>query len=88
MTDYLFPRPVRRRSRLSGPVRIEVGRRSACLYGTGLAGTCDEVGIPRMRDWHPDRKGVLMIPADRVDDLLAVIEHREHRTVELVAVDR
>ena len=87
--DYLpFPRCPRRHGRRSGPVRIEVGARSAWLFGVGLAATLDELEIPRMRDWHPGRKGTLMCPVNRVDDVLAVLEHREGCTVELTAVDR
>jgi hypothetical protein len=87
-TQLPFPHSVRRRGRRSGAVRIEVGARSAWLYGVGMAGVCDELGIPRMRDWHPGRKGTLMCPVNRVDDVLAVLEHREGRTVDLSAVDR
>lgn len=83
-----FPRPVRRRGRRSGPVRIEVGARSAWLYGAGLAAVLDELKVPRMRDWRPDRKGTLQCPVDRVDDVLAIIEHREGRIVDVAAVDR
>jgi hypothetical protein len=69
-------------------VQIEVGARSAWFHGTGVAAVLDEVGIPRMRDWHPERKGVLMCPADRVDDVLAILEYRDRRAIELLAVDR
>jgi hypothetical protein len=79
---------VRRCSHRYGDVRVEVGARSAWLYGAGLAGVCDELGVPQIRDWHPDRKGVLLVPIDWVADVLAIIEHREGRTVESTAVDR
>ncbi len=69
-------------------VRIEVGSRTCWLYGAGLARLLDELGIPRMLDWHPDRKRVLMCPVDRVDDLLTLLEYRDRRVVELRAVDR
>ena len=69
-------------------VRIEVGARSCWLYGTGLTKLLDELGIPRMRDWHPDRKGTVMCAVDRVGDLLALLEHRDKRVVELSTVDR
>ncbi len=66
-------------------VRIEVGpRNTTYLYGAGLAAACDELGIPRMRD--PIRK-VLCCPTNRLDDLLAYVEHRQGRLVELTAVD-
>lgn len=83
-----FPHPVRRRGRRSGAVRIEVGARSAWLYGAGLAAVLDEIAVPRMRDWRPGHKGTLMCPVDRVDDVLAIIEHREGRTADVTAVDR
>lgn len=70
------------------PVRVEVGRTSAWLHGTGLAALLDELGVPRMWDWHPDRKRVLMCPVDRVDDVLAVVEWRDRRPIQLEAVDR
>lgn len=67
---------------------IEVGARSAWFHGTGVASVLDEIGIARMRDWHPDRKGVLMCPVDRVDDVVAMLEYRDRRVVELTSVDR
>jgi hypothetical protein len=69
-------------------VRIEVGARSCWLYGAGLHRILDEVGAPRMRDWHPSRKGVLMCSVDRIGDVLALLEHRDRRVVELTTVDR
>ena len=71
-----------------GTVRVEVGARSCWLYGAGLVRLLDELEIPRMRDWHPDRKRVLMCGVDRVGDVLALLEHRDRRVVEVVAVDR
>ena len=79
----LFDEPRTRSS-----VRIEVGARSCWLYGAGLARLLDELEIPRMRDWHPDRKRILMCPVDRVGDVLALLEHRDRRNVELATVDR
>lgn len=79
----LFEEPQARAS-----VRIEVGDRSCWLYGRGLARQLDELQIPYMRDWHPDRKGVLTCAVDRVGDLLAVLEFRDRRTVVVLAVDR
>lgn len=69
-------------------VRVEVGARSCWLYGAGLSRMLDELEVPRMWDWHPDRKRVLMCPIDRVGDLLALLEYRDKRVVEVVAVDR
>lgn len=88
-SSLLFPLPQKRPRRdASRTVQIEVGARSAWFHGTGIAAALDELGIPRMRDWHPDRKGVLMCPVDRVDDVLAILEYRERRLIELMAVDR
>ncbi len=84
---YGTPPRTRRRS-ASRTVQIEVGARSAWFYGTGVASVMDELQVPRMRDWHPGRKGVLMCPVDRVDDVLALLEHRDGRVIELAAVDR
>ncbi|HLM07498.1 MAG TPA: hypothetical protein VK402_20145 [Blastococcus sp.] len=77
-----FPRTTRRR-RSSAPVRIEVGARSCWGYGRGLAPLLDEIGSPRM--WCPFKK-TLTFPVDRCDDLLALLEHRHGRVVELTAV--
>jgi hypothetical protein len=74
----------RRRTR-SRVVRIEVGRRSAWLHGAGLAAALDQAGIPRM--WCPFHKA-LTCPVDRVDDLLALLEFRDGRVIDLQAVDR
>ncbi|SCX37983.1 hypothetical protein SAMN03159343_0258 [Klenkia marina] len=67
------------------PVLIEVGRRTAWLRGKGLLRALDDAGIPRMR--CPIRKQ-WCCPTNRVDDLLAILEHRNRRLVEVVAVDR
>jgi len=69
-------------------VRIAVGRRSAWLNGAGLIRYLDELQIPRQWDWHPERKGALMVGVNRVGDLLALLEHRDKRIVELTTVDR
>src|SRR4051794_17810298 len=83
-TRAQHPRPARRRRRLD-PVRIEVGARTARLHGLGLADILNEIGSPFM--WCPTR-GALICPLDRVSDVLAVLEHRHGRTVQLTAVDR
>jgi hypothetical protein len=73
--------------RTAGPVRIEIGsRNTAHLFGDGLVPVLEELGIPHMRD--PYRRRVRCCPADRVDDLLALLEHRDRRSVEVVAVLR
>lgn len=70
---------------MSRDIRIEVGRRSAWIRGWGMAAVADEVGVPRM--WCPRQK-CLTVPVDRVDDILAIVETRGRRYVDLVAVDR
>ncbi|MBY3552699.1 hypothetical protein [Modestobacter lapidis] len=87
MPDSYLPFPKQRRRRSGGDrmVSIEVGRRSAWMRGNGLASVLDEIGVPRM--WCPRQK-CLTCPVDRVDDILALVEHRDRRMVELVAVDR
>jgi hypothetical protein len=90
VSDYLpFPRQTRRR-RSSQPVLIEIGARSGWGYGPGLAALLDEIESPRM--WDPirshGRTKVVTFPIDRADDLITLIEHREGRPVEVVAVDR
>ena len=88
MPDDLLPFPAqtpRRRRRSTGPVRIEVGARSAWCYGTGIAAALDAIGAPRM--WCPFQKA-LTCPVDRVDDLLTLVEYRDGRVVEVTAVDR
>lgn len=66
-------------------VQIEVGRRSAWLHGYGLHRLLNELQCPVM--WCP-RYRCLTCPLDRVGDLLALLEHRDQRVVELTAVDR
>ncbi|MGY1845531.1 hypothetical protein [Modestobacter sp. SYSU DS0875] len=86
MSGYLpFPKPTRRRRSTSRTVTVEVGKRSAWLRGAGIAPLLDEIESPRM--WCPRHK-CLTCPVDRVDDLLALLEHRDGRMVELTAVDR
>jgi hypothetical protein len=87
VSDYLpFPDGRRkRRSSGSRTVTVEVGRRSAWVRGHGMAQVLDQIECPRM--WCPFQKALTM-PVDRVDDLLAVVEFRDRRVVELTAVDR
>lgn len=67
-------------------VTVEVGPRVAALpRGYGLDRYLDEARIPST--WCP-RRGCLTIPVDRVADLLALLELRDRRIVELLAVDR
>lgn len=89
MAEPYLPFPRRSRIRRSGgPVTVEVGARSAWWQGAGVAAVMDELGVSRMRDWHPDRRGALQCSIDRVDDVLALLEHRDGRVVEITAVDR
>ncbi|MGY1691986.1 hypothetical protein [Geodermatophilus sp. SYSU D01105] len=74
-----------RRPTRSRVISIEVGPRNlSYLQGTGLTAVLDELGVPYMRD--PLRQ-VLCCPSNRLDDVLAVLEHRDGRAVELLAVD-
>lgn len=66
-------------------VEIEVGSRSAWLRGPGIVPALDLVECPRM--WCP-RERCLTIPRVYLDDVLAVLEHTQRRTVILTAVDR
>lgn len=83
--DTLFAASARPRRRSTSLVTIQVGRRSAWVQGGGVAAVLDEIGCPRM--WCPFRR-CLTMPIDRVDDLLAILEHRDRRAVQLTAVDR
>lgn len=76
----------RRRTGGGRVVRIEVGpKNTSYLHGAGLTAVLDELGVPHMR--CPIRK-VLCCPSNRLDDVLAYLEHRGGRVVDLVAVDR
>ncbi len=66
-------------------VRIEVGpRNTSYLHGPGLTAILDELKVPHMR--CPYRR-VLSCPSDRLDDVMAYLEHRDGRVIELVAID-
>lgn len=73
---HLFPRLTRG----NGAIHIEVVKRSAYVTGAGAWGLVQALGLPSMK--CPHRK-TLMIPASRVDDLVAFIEHRTHRLVDV-----
>ncbi len=69
-----------------GTVRVEVGKRSAWLYGKGVKAALDATQSPRMR--CPVFKTFTM-PIDMLTDVVAYLEHsRRRRHVELVEVDR
>lgn len=76
----------RRRRTASRVVRVEVGpRHTSYLHGAGLTAALDHLGVPHMR--CPFRK-VLCCPSDRLDDVLAYLELRDGRVIDLVGVDR
>lgn len=66
-------------------MRIEVGARTARRHGDGLADILTANGTPAV---CCPTSGALSCPLDRVSDVLAVLEHRHGRTVQLTAVDR
>lgn len=69
-----------------GTVRVEVGRRSAWLYGAGVEAALNATQTPRMR--CPVQK-TFTVPIDRLSDVVAYLEHsRRRRYVELTEVDR
>lgn len=67
------------------PIHIEIIKRSAYVTGTGAWGLAEALGLPRMK--CPYRK-VLAIPANRVDDYVAFIEHSTHRHVTVERTER
>ena len=76
-----------RRQTRTGVVRIEVGPRNlSYLRGTGLTTVLDQLRrVPHMRD--PFRNALCCL-SNRLDDVLAVLEYRDGRVIELQAVDR
>jgi hypothetical protein len=76
----LFDEPTARAT-----VTVEVGRRSGWIRGYGIYRTLIEADIPYMRC---PVQNCLTIPIDRIGDLLALLEHRDRRVVELTPVDR
>ncbi len=75
---HLFGPPTKAR----GGIHIEIVKRSAYVTGSGAWGITETLDIPRMK--CPYRK-TLMIPAARVDDLVAFIEARTNRAVTIEA---
>ena len=65
-------------------VRIEVGRITCWLYGAGLVHLLRELGVPG----QPASDEALACPLDRAGDVLAALEWRHRRPVEVTAVDR
>ena len=75
-----------RRPARSRVIRMEVGPRNLShLQGAGLTAVIDELGVPYMRDLRGE---VLCCPSNRLDDVLAVLEYRDGRAIDLAAVDR
>ncbi|MDQ6875796.1 MAG: hypothetical protein M3042_12135 [Actinomycetota bacterium] len=67
-------------------VRVEVGRRSAWLWGAGVHRALQATSTPFMR--CPVYR-TFTVPIDGLSDVLAYLEHaRGRRVVELVEVDR
>ncbi len=88
----LAPLPDGRRNPFSRPrtdgedaARIQLGTgRSARVFG--IPGrVLDEINVPHMRD--PIHRNITLIPLDRVDDVLAWIEHRHGIPVVVIAAD-
>lgn len=63
------------------PVTVELGRRTAWLYGVGVYDALVTADVPRMRC---ARRRTWCCPIDRLDDVLAVIEGLQGRRVDLV----
>ncbi len=82
----------RRRTRSTAAprtLRVEVGARTAWLYGRDgrdVFTLLDEVGV-QQRQWDWQRR-VWMVPISRADDVIAWAEYRQRRLVTVEAVDR
>lgn len=68
-------------------VRVEIGRRSAWLYGEGrhVVPALKLTRCPRQFD---DIRRAWMVPVDHVSDLMAAIEHRTGGELDVSQVDR
>lgn len=66
-------------------IRVEVGRRSAWLHGTGVYAAPEKTQVPRMRC---PRERCWTVPIDRLGDVLVQLEYGQRRRVVLVEVDR
>ncbi len=60
------------------PIRIEIGRKVAHIYGKGGTDACVRSGIPSMRCAYCKAR---IIPADRGPDLATFLELRERPVV-------
>jgi hypothetical protein len=67
-------------------LHVEVGRRTAWLYGDKVFALLDDVGIEQ-RQWSPTER-VWMIPVQHADDVMAFAEWRQRRVVTCEAVER
>jgi hypothetical protein len=79
----------RKSSADSRTLRVEVGRRTAWLYGRDgrdVFTLLDEIGLER-RQWDWERR-VWMIPIQYADDVMAFAEWKQRRVVTCEAVDR
>lgn len=63
------------------PVRVELGRRTAYLYGPGVHDALTAAGSPMMRCAV---RRTWCCPITHLDDVLAVIEGMQGRRVELI----
>ena len=77
----------RQTSSASRVVWVEVGpKNTAAVSGERIFPSVRQLGIPYQ--WHPYRQDVLCIPVAHADDVIAYLEHRCRRHVEVVSVDR
>ncbi len=67
-------------------LHVEVGRRTAWLFGDKTFALLDAVGLER-RQWDASRR-VWMIPMQYADDVMAYAEWKQRRVVTCTAVDR
>jgi hypothetical protein len=81
----LFPKPRRRRS-APGVLHIEVGKRTAWLYGNRVVELLNRAQIDQ-RQWD-HRRRCWMVPAGRADDVATAAELFQRRTVTVKQVDR
>jgi hypothetical protein len=75
----------KRRTDGEDAARIELGTgRSARIFGIPNK-VLDEINVPHMRD--PIHRKITLIPLDRVDDVLAWVEHRHGIPVTVIEAD-
>ncbi len=70
------------------PVLVELGRRTAYLSGPlgAIWMAALKTGVPAMKCTSDSTK--VSVPIDRVDDVLAYLEHSLKRRVQIVEVSR